>query len=203
MDRPRSYQIGRFDVHGMPLHVEAAEPILFEAVDRILAPFGARRTQSEPFVLRLCRGSAAALCNGLPCLWQGMLPSGYDARYMADQSRRRLELVNVAIAELDLSTRQAQITLLSQDVRCIAGGCLTPLLTEMMRTVGWHIIHAACLRRRGDQRAGTAPVRSKWPGQNDHRPRPFARDAAAAGRRCRLLSRRRQELAGLRFAQTL
>lgn len=147
MDSPRCYRLGRFDVHGMPLHVEAEEPVLFEAVDRILGPFSARQAQREEFVLRVCRRTAAAaLYDDLPCLWQGMLPSGYAARYMADQSRRRLELVGAAVAELDLSTRRAQITLLSQDDRCIAGGCLTPLLTEMLRTTGWHLIHAACLR---------------------------------------------------------
>jgi hypothetical protein len=74
------------------------------------------------------------------------MPGGCPGRYLAAGLRRQIELTDRAIASVDLASRQARIVLLTDDDRWITFGCLTPLLTEMLHSRGWHVVHAACLR---------------------------------------------------------
>jgi hypothetical protein len=144
-----SNPLGWYDVHGLALHVVPDEPSLLEPVHRILGPFTTAVQSAPPdaFELRLVHHSALQDPQPLlPCLWRGRLPGGSPGCYRADGSRRQIELTDRAVASVDLASRQARITLLSDDSRWITFGCLTPLLTEMLRPVGWHVVHGALLR---------------------------------------------------------
>ena len=144
---PMSQRKQNYDVHGMPLTVEAESASLLRPVDAILGPFVTARPTRAAFALRLCYGKAPTdgTPGGLRLFWEGTLPGGTELAYYTGPSARRVTQPGLTDLHMDLRLRKACATVARGAEQSIGYGCLVPVLSEFLPQTGQHVVHGASL----------------------------------------------------------
>jgi len=141
-----------YDVHGMPLSVEAESDALAQRVEETLRPFAVAAVSERPFLLRIAY-SKTPVVSGAPAgmrqFWSGYLPGNLRAAYYVGEGLRQLEMPGLARLRIDLQKREADIIARPESEWCIGRGCVIPALCEFLAQTGQYVLHTASLSVRG------------------------------------------------------
>ncbi len=135
----------------MRLRVESHAPQLTEAVEIVIRPFAVNRLEAADFVVSIGYdpGPRVQDSEALRLVWRGIGPTGLDTAVRDSESVLVLELVDLAVARIELSRGHAAVTVKPGEESCLNHGCITPMLCEFLRHVGHHVVHAAGLAAAG------------------------------------------------------
>jgi hypothetical protein len=133
-----------FGVHGVSIAVEADGPALLEPVQAALGAY-----TSQPgggaFDLRVRYAQQLPAVAELPEFWRGTLPGGSRIIFRCDPRRRQIEVIDQALADVDLSGGRAEFVVRPGAEACLLEACVLPWLCEILNDHGHYIIHAASL----------------------------------------------------------
>lgn len=133
-----------FDVHGLHIAVEADSPALLAPVQ---AAIGAYAAPPEPgaFALRVRYAQELPAPAELPEFWRGTLPSGIRIIFRCEPRRRQIEVIDQALAEVDLSAGRAEFIVRPGAEKCLLEACVLLWLCEILNDRGHYVIHAAAV----------------------------------------------------------
>lgn len=145
------YSIHRcfYDVYGLSLSVTTDSKSVIRIVDSVLAPFSAASGEAAKtckVVINRGEVSKEAACPaGMRQFWSGTLLDGSKMVHWTGEGVHKLEVLGLASTFIDIPSRRAIITIREGGQWCIDGGLLLLVLSEFLRTVGHHVVHAASL----------------------------------------------------------
>lgn len=131
-----------FDVHGLHIAVEADSPALLAPVQAAIGAYAAPPGQ-EAFGLRVRYARQLPTPTELPEFWRGTLPSGTRLILRSEPRRRQTEVIDQALAEVDLSAGRAEFVVRPGAERCLLEACILPWLCDILNDRGHYVIHAA------------------------------------------------------------
>lgn len=145
------YSIHRcvYDVYGLSLSVATNSKAVARVVDSVLAPFSAVfRESTETWDVVIARGELAKKVScpaGMRQFWSGTFRDGSRMVYWTGEGVHQLDVFGLASTFIDIPSRRAKITVREGKEWYIAGGPLLSVLSEFLRAVGHHIVHAASI----------------------------------------------------------
>ena len=114
---PSIFVSADFDVAGLRMHAEAESAELLAPFQSLMGSFQLETSTLTAWHLRISRQDRATS----PCpphdvreIWSGEVPPGWQAVNYVGPGKRRLELIDDGLMDLDLSRREAEVVL-SQD----------------------------------------------------------------------------------------
>lgn len=137
-------------MYGLGLSVTTDSESVVRAVDSVLAPFLVASVEPAKTcqVVISSRGvSKEAVYHpvGMRRFWSGTLLDGSKMVHWTGEGVHQLDVLGLASTFIDIPSRRATITVCEGGHWCIEGGLLLLVLSEFLRTVGHHVIHAASL----------------------------------------------------------
>jgi len=139
-----------YDVYGLSLSVTTDTQSFLRAADSVLAPFSVTSGKSTGMWNVVITGGG--LANEVSCpadmrqFWSGTLYDGSQIVHWTGEGVHRLDISGSASTFIDIASRRALITVREGKEWCIIdGGLLLSVLSEFLRAVGHHIVHAASL----------------------------------------------------------
>ncbi len=104
-----------------------------------------RRRAKRAFDLRIRTAEQLPAPAELPEFWRGTLPGGSRIIFRCGQRRRQIEVIDQAMAEVDLSEARAEFVVRPGAEACLMEACVLPWLCDILNDRGHYIIHAASL----------------------------------------------------------
>ena len=134
-----------YDLNGIGLSIEAAEPALADFLDHVLAPFAAVAVAPD-WRLRVSLAHSLPAASGA-LQWQGAMPEGIEAALFHGERGRLLLVPGQFSMFCDRAARSATILALPGQSRWLSGTASFWLIERILESTGRHMAHAACLVR--------------------------------------------------------
>jgi len=141
--------VGKYDVHGLHLNVEAETISLLKCAEEALGPFSTGRLEGDVYELRIDHRPApdanAPPPEGMRLEWQGKLPNGLEVAHFSGDGVEQTNLPGLAMVRTHRPRRLVCVSVARGEEWCVSRGCVVPVLCLLLGQIGWHVVHAACL----------------------------------------------------------
>lgn len=138
-----------YDVYGLSLSVVTDLKPVAQEIDSLLAPFlfvSKKPAKTCEVVINRGEVSKEIACpRGMRQFWAGTLRDGTRMVYWTGEGVHRLDILGVVSTFINIPSRCAKITVIEGKEWYVANTPLLLVLSEFLRTIGHHVIHAASL----------------------------------------------------------
>jgi len=150
--------VGKYDVHGLHLNVQAETGSLLKCAEEALGSFSTCEDAADAYVLRIdyrpAPDAQGPPPEGMRLEWQGRLPNGLDVTHFSGDGVEQTNLLGLATVRTHRPRRLVCVSVARGEEWCVSRGCIVPALCLLLGQVGWHVVHAACLGIPGGGRRG-------------------------------------------------
>lgn len=137
-----------FEIEGIGIRFEAASRDLLLPVQHFLRRFRASSSPSDAWSVRMERvdwNRLRAASPGLRPVWSGDVAPGIRNVNSVGPRRRRIELIDRGILDIDLRRRKGSFRFPLEEPRPCVAFFVNSLICEALLAAGRCVVHAACL----------------------------------------------------------